>query len=333
MGLVLANEYVSSTKGGGVMADISSTTGPYRKAVRRFAAEQVLPYYRDWRAAGAPPRDLWLNAAQSGLLETSVPAAAALAEETGRAGVDLAMLLAHSAIAVPLILRAGDNALQHRWSSALVSGRLVAAAVRPYRSATQDAQACTARAVPDGRRYIVYGQGGLTCPGSDPDLFIVPAYTGRNADPAGLRLFAVEAAAARVGRRRLRLENCGWDSIEVSFDDVVVPAGNVLAEGARAAVELANSAMREAVWAAHASAGAAAEALRRLSSTRPVTATAEQARLRGDVGDAATQLAQAAHALADDPLPVAEARHLHDLCSRIRQHLDSRLAGVTPRSA
>lgn len=45
----------------------------FRDTMRRFVADEVLPHYADWEAAGRVPRDVWLAAGKVGLSCPAVP--------------------------------------------------------------------------------------------------------------------------------------------------------------------------------------------------------------------------------------------------------------------
>jgi alkylation response protein AidB-like acyl-CoA dehydrogenase len=135
---------------------------------------------------------------------------------------------------VPILL-AGTEEQQQRWIPDLAAGRTLIAFAITEAEAGSDAAAIRTRAVRDGDEYVISGSKRFISHGSVADLVIVFALT----DPAGdrhhrLSCFVVETD--RPGFRVARLEHKmgirGSPTAELAFDDVRIPAGNLLgAEG------------------------------------------------------------------------------------------------------
>ncbi|MGB8405617.1 MAG: acyl-CoA dehydrogenase family protein [Mycobacterium sp.] len=200
--------------------------------VHAFYTDYVAPRYRQWRQSGAPPREFWYTAADAGILGIHAAAeyggtdgrfAAMVREEAARTGVQLDMLGSHTDVAVSMVNKLGNAEQRSRWLPEMVSGRTVATTL-----AIDCARGATAvRAVRHRNSYIVYGSGGLTCPGADPDLIIVPV----SPDRFGVSLLAVDTRSPRLSRRRTpSSDGLDWRPLEIGFDDVVVPADNLLGD-------------------------------------------------------------------------------------------------------
>ena len=90
--------------------------------------------------------------------------------------------------------------------------------------------------------YVIHGFKGIVQGGPSADYFIVPARTsGEQRDESGITLFIVPADAAGVSRRNYPTVDGGRAS-EVSFDQVVVAAGDVLGE-----IDAGHSALVQAI--------------------------------------------------------------------------------------
>jgi acyl-CoA dehydrogenase len=215
-----------------------------RASVRDFVAREVAPHVAEWERAGEVPRALHEKAAAAGLLGIGFP------EEAGGAGGDLfhimvmveelilgggssglcAALLTHG-IALPPILAAGNPAHLERWVRPTLEGRAIAALAVTEPDAGSDVARIRTRAVRDGAHYVVNGSKTFITSGARADFVTTLVRTGGDG-AAGLSLLVVERGTPgfTVGRR---LEKIGWwcsDTVELSLQDVRVPAAHLLGE-------------------------------------------------------------------------------------------------------
>lgn len=219
----------------------------FRATVRAFYADHVVPEYGEWERAGAPPRHFWIAAGKLGLLGTQVPEEfggggqdsflfnVVLTEESQRAGIALGGLRVHTDIAMPYFLDIANAEQQSRWLPRLVSGEAVAALAMSEPAAGSDVKALTTRAVRDGDSYIVNGTKTFISNGANADLIITAVKTDPSAGRDGLSLLVIDGDSPGLSRGR-KLEKLGLkaqDLSELTFEDVVVPAENLLGtEGA-----------------------------------------------------------------------------------------------------
>ena len=218
----------------------------FRATVRAFLLEQVVPEYTNW-GTGAPPRHFWTAAGKLGLLGIQVPEEyggggrggflfnVILTEECRRAGIELDSLRMHTDVTMPFFLRVANDEQQSRWLPRLVSGDAVAALATADIGAGCDDKAMGIRAIRDGRNYIVYGSRTLVCDGAAADLIVTPVTTNPAANRDGLSLLVIDGNSDRLTRGP-HLDNVGLRTrglAELNFDDVVVPAENLLGEEGR----------------------------------------------------------------------------------------------------
>jgi alkylation response protein AidB-like acyl-CoA dehydrogenase len=214
----------------------------FRATVRAFYAEQVVPEYAEWERAGAPPREFWTAAGKLGLLGIQVPEEfggggqdsflfnVILTEESQHAGIALGGLRMHTDIAMPYFLRHANPSQQSRWLPRLVTGDAVVALAMSEPAAGSDMKAIETKAVRDGDHYIVYGSKTFISNGANADLIVTAVKTDSSAGRAGLSLLVIDGDSPRLSRGR-KLEKLGLksqDLAELIFDDVVVPAENLL---------------------------------------------------------------------------------------------------------
>jgi short/branched chain acyl-CoA dehydrogenase len=223
-----------------------------RRTVREFAVEQVAPVIGDFYARHAFPYDLIRQLGKLGLF--GLP----FGEEYGGEGGDyfaLCLVLEElarvdSSVAITLeaavslgampIYRFGTQAQKERWLPALCRGEALAAFGLTEPGFGSDAGGTTTRAVLDeaADEWVINGaKAFITNSGTDITCLVtVMAVTGVNADgskelstiivPSGTPGFTVDPGYSKVGW-------CASDTHELTFDDVRVPAANLLGERGR----------------------------------------------------------------------------------------------------
>lgn len=217
----------------------------FREAAHRFVAREIVPHHARWEEAGQVPRDLWRSAGEAGLLCCSVP------EKLGGPGADLLYsvilmeeLMAvgasgpgfwlHSEIVAPYLLNHGTDEQRRRWLPPMVRGDIVAGIAMTEPGAGSDLQGIRTQAARDRDTYVLNGQKVFITNGQLADLFVVVVRTDAARGSRSLSLLLVEAdrPGFRRGRNLRKLGYHAQDTSELFFDEVRVPAANLLgAEG------------------------------------------------------------------------------------------------------
>jgi alkylation response protein AidB-like acyl-CoA dehydrogenase len=223
----------------------------FRQSFRRFVETEVVPYNEQWEKDGQVARELWLKAGKAGFLGLSIP------EKYGGAGVSdfrYNMIISeefqrvgaasvgagiglHNDICLPYFLAYTDESQKQRWLGGLGSGELITAIAMTEPDTGSDLAAIRTTALRQGDSYILNGRKTFITNGILSDLVIVVART--NPDPnsrhKGLSLLVVERGMPGFERGR-RLEKIGLkaqDTAELIFEEVAVPAANLLGEEGR----------------------------------------------------------------------------------------------------
>lgn len=220
----------------------------FRATVRAFVDKFAKPNAERWSAGGKVDRWLFGEAANAGVLGFAIPEEyggggtrdfrfnAIVAEELGRnpvsdgmAGVGLS-----NDIVIPYFTDLADDEQKARWLPGIATGELIVAVAMTEPGTGSDLAGIRTSAVRDGDHYIVNGSKVFISNGQNADLVVTAVRTGE--DPhKGLSLLVIEADTAGFGRGR-NLEKIGLhaqDTSELFFDDVRVPAANLLGpEGA-----------------------------------------------------------------------------------------------------
>jgi acyl-CoA dehydrogenase len=138
----------------------------------------------------------------------------------------------HNAIVAHYVLAYASEAQKARWLPKLASGEWVGAIAMTEPGTGSDLQGIATRAVRDGDFYRLHGAKTFISNGHVCDFVIVAARTSDAKGAAGISLLAAEVSGAPTGFTRGRildkLGGKGQDTSELFFDDMIVPATNVL---------------------------------------------------------------------------------------------------------
>ncbi|MER7083631.1 long-chain-acyl-CoA dehydrogenase [Saccharopolyspora kobensis] len=249
----------------------------FREVVREFLAKEVVPHFADWEKAGLVPRELFRKAGAVGMLGLQVPEEyggggtssfkfnAVITEETARAGVSLGGAKVHTDVVVPYFISLCDAEQKRRWLPGLASGELMSAIAMTEPGTGSDLAGMATTATRDGDHYVLTGAKTFITGGHNADLVIVVARTGRGENRRdGLSLLVVERGMPGFSRGR-NLEKLGLkaqDTAELFFDEVRVPAANLLGEEGRAFQYLGANLPQERLGIAVSGQAAAEAALR-----------------------------------------------------------------------
>ena len=247
----------------------------FRDSVHRFVEREVRPHHAKWEKDGQVPRELYRKAGALGILLTGVPAeygggggdflfAHIVQEELGWAGATGPQFGLHSDIVAPYILHVGSEALKRHWLPRMASGEAIAAIAMTEPGAGSDLAGVRTTALRDGDDYVIRGQKIFISNGQLADLVVVVAKTDPTQGARGVSLLLVETDRAGFARGR-NLDKLGMDAQDTSelfFDDVRVPASNLLGEEGQGFASLMRELPQERLLVAITAVAAAEEAVR-----------------------------------------------------------------------
>jgi acyl-CoA dehydrogenase len=213
-----------------------------RESARRFFARECVPHEARWREQHHADRDIWTKAGSAGLLCASIPEAygggggnflheAVICEEQLGAMAQCFSNNVHSGIVAHYLLAYGTEAQKQRWLPRMASGELVAAIAMSEPGAGTDLQRIRTQARRDGDEYRVSGSKIFITNGLHAGLVCVAVKTDAAAGSKGISLLMLETEGAAGFRRGSLLDKLGQktlDTTELFFDDVRVPADQVL---------------------------------------------------------------------------------------------------------
>jgi len=152
-------------------------------------------------------------------------------DQQGRHNVEGFAASLHNTIILPYLVRHGTEEQKKKYLPRLVSGELVSAIAMTEPGVGSDLQSITTTALKDGNGYKINGAKTYISNGQIADFIIVVAKTDPNERAKGISLMLLETDGAEGFQRGKKLDKIGLDSQDTSelfFDDVFVPAENVL---------------------------------------------------------------------------------------------------------
>ena len=215
----------------------------FRDSVRRFLEAEVKPHDERWQEQGYADKSVWKKAGENGFLCMSMP------EEFGGSGADklFSMVLMeeqarinnssvgwglHSEIVAPYLFNYGSDALKKKYLPKMASGEMIGAIAMSEPGAGSDLQAIKTTALRKDGDYVLNGSKTFITNGWNCDLVIVVAKTDPAKGAKGTSLVVVDTSMKGFakGKRLKKMGLKGQDTAELFFDNVEVPAENLLGQ-------------------------------------------------------------------------------------------------------
>jgi alkylation response protein AidB-like acyl-CoA dehydrogenase len=221
----------------------------FAKTVDAFVDAEMKPYWLQWEEDGIVPKEVFKKAGEMGLLGMAVPEEyggpgmpdfrwnATVAERMMYAGIGAAGagIVLHNDVCLPYFLDIANEEQKQRWLPGMVNGDHMTAIAMTEPGTGSDLAGVKTTAIKDGDSYILNGSKTFITNGINADVVIVVAKTDPTQSHAGMSLLVVEEGMEGFERGR-NLDKLGMhsqDTAELFFNDVRVPAENLLgAEGA-----------------------------------------------------------------------------------------------------
>lgn len=215
----------------------------FREMVRRFCEEKITPFHDEWAEKHIVPRSLWLEAGELGLLNAWLPEAyggigegilfdLVVVEELGRSGATGPNFYLHSLMSTPYIAEHGCDELKERILPKMVSGEYIGAIGFTEPGAGSDLAGIKTRAVRHGNGWKINGQKTFITNGQNADVVVVACVTDPDKGAKGISMIVIEEGMPgfKKGRNLRKIGQHANDTAELFFEDVVVPAENLLGE-------------------------------------------------------------------------------------------------------
>ncbi len=233
----------------------------FRESVRTFLAREMVPHRDRWESEGIVDKAMFRAAGHQGLLGTAIPERFGgggvsdfrynmiIGEESAKADTlaSAMCITLHNDVCLPYFLDLATEEQQERWLPGMASGEIMTAIAMTEPGAGSDLAGIKTTAVRDGDHYIVNGSKTFITNGINSDVVIVAVKTDPEARHSGMSLVVVEDGMEGFERGR-NLEKIGMhaqDTAELFFNDVAVPAANLLGEEGRGFLHLVDNLPQE----------------------------------------------------------------------------------------
>jgi len=221
--------------------ELSSEQTMIRLMARDFARKELAPNASNWDRQGIFPIDAIKKMGELGLLGMMVPAeyggSGAGAVAYSLALQEIAYSCASSAVTMSVanlstepLLKFGSEEQKRRWLTGLAEGSRLGAFGLTEPGAGSDPGSMSSKAVLKGGNYIINGTKVFITHGEYADIINLIARTGQDKGPKGLSAFIItpDLPGFKIGTREDKLGLKASNTVELVFEDCVVPAANLL---------------------------------------------------------------------------------------------------------
>jgi len=216
----------------------------FRKSFQDFLQKEVVPHIDKWEKTGTIERFIWKKFGKMGYLGLNS------SEEYGGLGLDIfytvifleelqkvnsggfaAAIWAHVYLAMTHLEKEGSDAIKSNYLTASIEGEKIGCLCITEPFGGSDVAAMRTTAVKNGDTYVINGSKTFITNGVYSDYLIVTAKTNPAARNKGISIFLIDRNTPGISSTKL--DKLGWrasDTAEIAFDNVVIPAGNLMSE-------------------------------------------------------------------------------------------------------
>jgi alkylation response protein AidB-like acyl-CoA dehydrogenase len=224
---------------------LNETHRQFRDTVRQFAEARIAPH------AAAVDRDaVYPQASFDACVELELPSLgipaqyggagadmvtqAIMAEELARVCASTSLTMLISKLGMLPVMNWASEELKERYLPRIASGQWQASYCLSEADAGSDVASMRTRAVRDGDDWVLTGSKYWITNAGISDIYVVFAVTDPDSRHRGISCFAVEAEwGVKVAKLEDKLGVRGSPTGEVVFDEVRVPASNLIGEEGR----------------------------------------------------------------------------------------------------
>lgn len=216
----------------------------FRKSFQDFLQKEVVPHIDKWEKTGTIERFIWKKFGEMGYLGLNA------SEEYGGLGLDIfytvifleelqkvnsggfaAAIWAHVYLAMTHLEKEASDAIKSNYLTASIEGEKIGCLCITEPFGGSDVAAMRTTAVKNGDTYVINGSKTFITNGVYSDYLIVTAKTNPAARNKGISIFIIDRNTPGISATKL--DKLGWrasDTAEIAFDNVVIPAGNLMSE-------------------------------------------------------------------------------------------------------
>ncbi len=216
----------------------------FRESLKDFLKKEVVPHIEEWEKTGNIDKTIWKKFGDMGFLGISYPEAYGglnldtfymiiLLEELQKinSGGFAAAVWAHVYLAMTHLNAEGDETIKQNYLAPSISGDKLGCLCITEPFGGSDVAGMRTTAVKDGDSYIINGSKTFITNGVYSDYLVVAAKTTPELGNKGISIFVIDRETPGVSATKL--DKLGWrasDTGEIAFDNVKIPASNLMGE-------------------------------------------------------------------------------------------------------
>lgn len=216
----------------------------FRESLQDFLKKEVVPHIDKWEKTGTIDRFIWKKFGDMGFFGLAYP------EEYGGLNLDLfytvilleelqkvnsagfaAAIWAHIYLAMTHLNKEGDHDIKSKYLSGSIAGDLIGCLCITEPFGGSDVAGMRTTAVKKGDTYVLNGSKTFITNGIYSDYLVVAAKTKPEDGNKGISIFVMDRDTPGISSTKL--DKLGWrasDTAEIAFDNVVIPASNLMGE-------------------------------------------------------------------------------------------------------
>lgn len=216
----------------------------FRKSFQDFLQKEVVPHIEKWEKTGHIERFIWEKFGEMGYFGLSQ------SEEYGGLDLDFfytvifleelqkinsggfaAAMWAHAYLAMTHLKKEANQEQKEKYLAPSITGEKIGCLCITEPFGGSDVSGMRTTAVKKGESYVLNGSKTFITNGVYSDYLIVAAKTAPELGNKGISIFVVDRDAKGVSATKL--DKLGWrasDTGEIAFDNVEIPAANLMGE-------------------------------------------------------------------------------------------------------
>lgn len=216
----------------------------FRQSLQDFLKKEVVPHIDKWEKTGTIERFIWKKFGDMGFFGINYP------EQYGGLNLDLfytvifleelqkinsggfaAAMWAHAYLAMTHLNKEGNHDIKEKYLAPSITGDKIGCLCITEPFGGSDVAAMRTTAEKKGDTYVLNGSKTFITNGIYSDYLVVAAKTDPEAGHNGMSIFVVDRDTKGISATKL--DKLGWrasDTGEIAFDNVVVPATQLMGE-------------------------------------------------------------------------------------------------------
>lgn len=216
----------------------------FRQSFKEFLQKEVVPHIEKWEKEGTIERFIWKKVGEMGYFGLNTP------EEYDGLDLDLfytvifleelqkinsggfaAAMWAHAYLAMTHLNKEGDDRIKKAYLTPSVHGEKIGCLCISEPFGGSDVAGMRTTAIKKGDTYVLNGSKTFITNAVYADYMIVAAKTQPELGNKGMSIFVVDSKTSGISVTKL--DKLGWrasDTGEIAFDNVIIPAENLMGE-------------------------------------------------------------------------------------------------------